>query len=54
MNVACLLLRLAFVFLAVPRFGIAGYLWGLLASQLTLGVLYLTCLYRLLKKMPAA
>lgn len=53
MNVLCLLLRLGFVFLAVPRFGIAGYLWGLLASQLTLGILYLTCLGRLLKKMPA-
>ncbi|MCM1187687.1 MAG: polysaccharide biosynthesis protein [bacterium] len=54
MNVVCLLIRLGFVFLAVPRFGIAGYLWGLLASQLTLGVLYLICLGRLLKKMPAA
>lgn len=53
MNVLCLLLRLGFVFLAVPRFGIAGYLWGLLASQLALGVLYLTCLGLLLKKMPA-
>lgn len=53
MNVLSLFIRLGFVFLAVPRFGIAGYLWGLLASQLTLGVLYLACLYRLLKKMPA-
>lgn len=50
MNVVCLLMRLAFVFLAIPRFGIRGYLWGLLASQLTLGVLYLVCLYRFLKK----
>lgn len=50
MNVICLLIRLAFVFLAVPRFGIAGYLWGLLASQLTLGILYLMCLWRFLKK----
>ncbi|MCM1058181.1 MAG: polysaccharide biosynthesis protein [Firmicutes bacterium] len=50
MNVVCLLIRLAFVFLAVPRFGITGYLWGLLASQLTLGVLYLVCLLRFLKK----
>lgn len=50
MNVACLLIRLGFVFLAVPRFGITGYLWGLLASQLTLGLLYLGCLYRFLKK----
>ncbi len=50
MNVVCLLMRLAFVFLAIPRFGIRGYLWGLLASQLTLGILYLVCLYRFLKK----
>ena len=50
MNIVCLLIRLAFVFLAIPRFGIRGYLWGLLASQLTLGVLYLVCLYRFLKK----
>lgn len=50
MNVICLLIRLAFVFLAVPRFGIAGYLWGLLASQLTLGILYLIDLWLFLKK----
>lgn len=50
MNVICLLLRLLFVFLAIPHFGITGYLWGLLASQLTLGLLYLGCLYRFFKK----
>jgi len=50
MNVICLLLRLCFVFLAIPRFGITGYLWGLLASQLMLGLLYLGCLFRFLKK----
>lgn len=50
MNVVCLLVRLGFVFLAVPRFGITGYLWGLLVSQLLLGLLYLGCLYRFLKK----
>lgn len=49
MNVICLLLRLAFVFFAVPDFGITGYLWGLLTSQLTLGILYLVCLYRFLR-----
>ena len=46
MNVACLLIRLTFVFVAVPRFGIRGYLWGLLASQLAMGLLYLGCLRR--------
>lgn len=50
MNVFCLLIRLAFIFLAVPRFGVRGFLWGLLASQLALGVLYLICLYRFLRK----
>lgn len=49
MNVICLLIRLAFVFLAVPRFGITGYLWGLLASQLILGVLYLIDLKHFLR-----
>lgn len=33
-NALSLLLRILFVWYAVPRFGIAGYLWGLLASQL--------------------
>lgn len=50
MNVVCLLIRLGFVFLTVPKFGITGYLWGLLVSQLTLGLLYLGCLYRFLAK----
>ncbi|MCM1045353.1 MAG: polysaccharide biosynthesis protein [Candidatus Gastranaerophilales bacterium] len=46
LNVFSLLVRLAFVFLAVPRFGIKGYLWGILCSQIVLSVLYLLCLYR--------
>lgn len=50
MNVVCLTIRLLFVFFAVPHFGITGYLWGLLASQLTLGLLYLGCLYRFFQK----
>lgn len=48
MNVICLLVRLGFVFLVVPDFGITGYLWGLLASQITMGFLYLCCLGRFL------
>lgn len=50
MNAICLLVRLGFVFLAVPRFGITGYLWGLLASQLILGLLYFSCLHRFLSR----
>lgn len=49
MNIICLLLRLAFVFFAIPYAGISGYLWGILASQLLQSILYLTCLYRNLK-----
>ena len=44
MNILSLLVRLAFVFWIVPEFGITGYLWGLLASQITMGILYLSCL----------
>lgn len=33
-SVLSLLLRLLFVFFAIPRFGIQGYLWGMLASQM--------------------
>ncbi|MBO5292570.1 MAG: polysaccharide biosynthesis protein [Lachnospiraceae bacterium] len=36
LSVGGLLIRLLFVFFLVPRFGILGYLWGLLASELLL------------------
>lgn len=35
-NVAGLLIRLAFVFFFIPAFGIKGYMWGLLVSQLVI------------------
>ncbi len=44
MNVTSLLVRLGFVFWAVPVFGITGYLWGILASQILLSIMYLLCL----------
>ncbi len=50
MNVVCLVLRLCFVFLAVPRVGITGYLWGILAGQLLQCFLYFFCLARFLKR----
>ena len=50
MNILSLLVRLCFIFLTVPTLGITGYLWGLLASQLLQSVLYLSCLFRFLKK----
>ncbi|MCM1569300.1 MAG: polysaccharide biosynthesis protein [Roseburia sp.] len=49
-NVVCLFIRLGFVFYCVPAFGISGYLWGMLASQLLLSLLYLICLYLFIKK----
>ena len=45
MNVTSLLVRLGFVFWAVPMFGITGYLWGILASQILLSAMYLLCLF---------
>lgn len=36
--------KLAFVFYAIPAFGIKGYLWGLLVSELLLCTLYLLAL----------
>lgn len=50
MNVICLLVRLTFIFACVPHVGITGYLWGLLASQLLQSALYLSCLWRFIRK----
>ena len=50
MNVLALLLRLSFVFLAIPAFGITGYLWGMLAGQIFLSIMYLLCLKHFLDK----
>ncbi len=50
MNVIALLLRLLFVFKAIPVFGITGYLWGMLAGQIVLSLLYLLCLRRFLRR----
>ena len=49
-NIISLLLRLMFVFLAIPQIGITGYLWGLLVSQLLHSALYLFCLRGFLRK----
>ena len=38
-SVLSLLLRLVFVFFAIPVYGIKGYLWGMLASQILQTVL---------------
>lgn len=44
-NVTSLLVRLLFILLTVPRLGIQGYLYGLLASQMLQCALYLGCLW---------
>ena len=43
-NTCGLLIRICCVFFVIPHFGIQGYLWGLLASQLAVSVLAFTVL----------
>ena len=49
-NVVCLLIRLLFVFFAIPVIGMQGYLWGILVSQLVLAGIYFFCLYHFFRK----
>ena len=49
-NVVCLLIRLLFVFFAIPVIGMQGYLWGILISQLVLAGIYFFCLYRFFRQ----
>ena len=49
-NVFCLLIRLLFVFFAIPVIGMQGYLWGILVSQLVLAGIYFFCLYRFFRQ----
>lgn len=44
-NITGLLIRIAGVFLAIPKFGMQGYLWGLLASQLVITLLAVSVLW---------
>lgn len=44
-NMSALLLRLAFVFFAIPLFGIKGFFWGMLAGQLLMA----SCSFLLLR-----
>lgn len=43
-NTTGLLLRIGSIYFLIPSFGILGYLWGLLASQLVISIL---CIYQL-------
>lgn len=50
-NTAGLLIRIAGVFFAVPLYGIRGYLWGMLSSQLVVFLASLFCLYRYMMRL---
>ncbi len=47
-NAAALVVRILFIWFAIPRYGIIGYLWGLLVSQLFLTLLYYVYIQKLL------
>ena len=49
-SVVSLLLRLLFVFFAIPVYGIKGYLWGMLASQMLQTFLCMVSALRISKK----
>lgn len=49
-SVVSLLLRLLFVFIAIPVYGIKGYLWGMLASQMLQTFLCTVSALRISKK----
>lgn len=46
-NIFALTIRILFVFFAVPKAGIIGYLWGLLISQLAIAAMHLYSVKRL-------
>lgn len=51
-NTVSLLIRISGVFFAIPHYGIRGYLWGMLVSQLVVSVLAVTVLVRSAAKAP--
>lgn len=51
-NLVSLLLRLGFVVVGIPRFGILAYLWGMLAGELLLSLLHLNSLRKLIPYSP--
>ena len=46
-NVSAMVIRLAFVLFAIPRYGILGYLWGMLVSELALALMSFLAVKRL-------
>ena len=51
-NIFSLLVRLCFIVCFIPRFGIIGYLWGLLLSELFSAFICLVILYKLYFQSP--
>jgi stage V sporulation protein B len=43
-NIIGLSIRLFSIYIVIPEFGIQGYLWGLLISQLVVSIIFLFCL----------
>lgn len=52
-NAFSLVIRIVGVFFAIPRFGIQGYLWGLLVSQLAVSILAIRNIFHNLKLHPS-
>lgn len=46
-NILSILLRIIFLIILVPKYGISGYLWGLLASQIFICIAHYTVLSRM-------
>ena len=46
-NVFAMVIRLAFVLFAIPRYGMLGYLWGMLVSELALALMSFLAVKRL-------
>ena len=51
-SITSILIRIAFLIVVVPFYGITGYLWGLLISQIIICILHYISLYRLFNITP--
>ncbi len=51
-NIVGIIIRLACVFLLIPKLGITGYLYGVLASNICMSLLYIINIYRKLDIQP--
>ena len=51
-NITGIIIRLACVFMLIPRFGITGYLYGVLISNICMSLLYIFNIYKKLNIQP--